>query len=101
MDKSILETVHESVKSLYDIELVDAVTMREFDAMCLPSIKELSSAEIKKIRIREKLSQPVFAYFLNVSPSTVKHWEAGNKHPSGAALKLLNVIAQRGMSAVA
>jgi putative transcriptional regulator len=100
MDKSILETVHESAKSLYDAGLVDVVTMHEFDAMCLPPVKELSSTEIKKIRLREKLSQPVFAHVLNVSPSTIKHWEAGDKQPSGAALKLLNVISQRGMSAV-
>jgi len=100
MDKSILEIVHKSVKSLYDAGLVDTVTMHEFNAMCLPPIKELSSTEIKNLRLREKLSQPVFAHVLNVSSSTVKHWETGNKHPSGAALKLLNVISQRGMSAV-
>jgi len=100
MKKSILKTVHESAKSLYDTGLVDVTTMRELDAMCLPPIKELSPTEIKKIRLRAKISQPVFAYVLNVSPSTVKHWESGNKHPSGAALKLLNVISQRGMRAV-
>jgi putative transcriptional regulator len=100
MRKSILKTVHESAKSLYDAGLIDVVTMHEFDDMCLLPIKELSSAEIKKIRLREKLSQPVFAHVLNVSPSTVKHWEIGDKHPSGAALKLLNVISQRGVSAV-
>ena len=100
MNKNILKTVHESVKSLYDAGLANITTMHEFDAMCLPPIKELSSVEIKKLRLREKLSQPVFAYVLNVSPSTVKHWETGNKHPSGAALKLLNVISQRGMSIV-
>ena len=100
MDKSILETVYESAKSLYDVGLADAVTMHEFDALCLPPIKNLSSVEIKKIRLREKLSQPIFAHVLNVSPSTIKHWEAGDKHPGGAALKLLNVIFQKGLSAV-
>ena len=100
MRESILKTVHESAKSLYDAGFIDIVTMREFDSLCLPSIKKLSSTEIKKLRLREKLSQPVFAYVLNVSPSTIKHWETGDKHPSGAALKLLNVISQRGMNAV-
>ncbi|EKD45790.1 MAG: DNA-binding protein [uncultured bacterium] len=100
MKKSILKTVHKSVKSLYDAGLVDITTMHEFDAMCLSPIKELSPTEIKKIRLRAKISQPVFAHVLNVSPSTVKHWESGNKYPNGAALKLLNVISQRGMRAV-
>ena len=101
MNKSILKTVHESVKSLYDAGLVDVVTMHEFDAMCLPPVKKLSPTEIKKLRLHEKLSQPVFAHILNVSPSTVKHWEVGDKQPNGAALKLLNVISQKGMQAVA
>ena len=100
MNKSILKTVHESVKSLYDAKLVDTFTMHEFDALCLPPVKELSAKEIKKMRLREKISQPVLAHVLNVSPSTIKHWESGDKHPGGAALKLLNVICQKGMSAV-
>lgn len=99
MNKSILEAVHESVKDLHDIGLVDEVTMKHFDVLCgyLPPVKELSPAEIKKIRKREKLSQPIFAHILNVSASTVKHWEIGDKTPSGAALKLLNIIKKQGL----
>lgn len=100
MNKSILETVHESAKSLYNLGMIDTVTMREFDTMCLPQIKELNNVEIKTLRLREKLSQPVFAHVLNVSSSTVKHWEAGDKQPSGAALKLLNVVSQKGVAAI-
>lgn len=100
MNKSILETVHESAKSLYNLGMMDTVTMREFDAMCLPQIKELNSIEIKTLRLREKLSQPVFAHVLNVSSSTVKHWEAGDKQPSGSALKLLNIVSQKGIVAI-
>jgi len=33
MDKTILETVHESAKDLHEIGLVDAITMREFDSL--------------------------------------------------------------------
>jgi len=100
MSKNILKTVHESAKSLYNLGMMDAVTMREFDVICLPQIKGLNNVEIKTLRLREKLSQPVFAHVLNVSPSTVKHWEAGDKQPSGAALKLLNMIFQKGVAAM-
>lgn len=100
MDKSILEVVHESAKDLYEIGVIDTVTMRKFDTLCLPPVKNFSQKEIKKIRLRIKLSQPVFAHVLNVSPSTIKHWETGEKHPSGAALKLLNIVAQKGLPAV-
>ena len=101
MDKSILEVAHESAKDLHEIGLIDNVTMREFDALCLSEIREIKPKEIKEIRNRERVSQPVLAMYLNVSPFTVKHWERGEKHPSGAALKLLNIIAKKGLAAIA
>ena len=97
MNKSILEVVHESAKGLYDAKLIDVETMHTFDAMCLPPVRELSPREIKHIRLHEKLSQPVFAEYLNASPSTIKKWETGEKHPTGPALKLLNLVADKGV----
>ena len=101
MKKSILEVVHESAKGLYDADLVDAQTMRTFDALCLSPVRELSPNQIKKIRLREKVSQPVFALYLNTTLSTVKKWETGEKHPSGISLKFLDLISRKGLSAVA
>ncbi len=40
-------------------------------------------AEIKRLRERNKVSQPVFARYPNTSESTVEKWEAGTK-PEGA-----------------
>src|SRR5690349_8835359 len=97
MKKSILEVVHESAKDLYDIGLVDVQTMRTFDAMCLTPVCKLTPNQIKRIRLREKVSQPVFAEYLNASSSTVKKWESGEKHPTGTALKLLNIVAEKGL----
>jgi putative transcriptional regulator len=97
MKKSILKVVHDSAKGLFDIDLIDAKTMHTFDALCLPPVKQLSPKEIKHIRLREKVSQPVFAEYINASASTVKKWETGEKHPTGPALKLLNIIAHKGL----
>ncbi|HCU05642.1 MAG: transcriptional regulator [Gammaproteobacteria bacterium GWE2_42_36] len=97
MDKTILEVVHESAKGLYDAGLLDLTTMRKFDDLCLPAIRKMKSKDIKRIRLQEKISQPVLARYLNVSASAVKHWESGDKNPSGAALKLLNLIEQKGL----
>jgi hypothetical protein len=49
------------------------------------------------------MSQSVFAKLLNVSVSTVQKWEApaADKHPSGAAAKLLQIIEQKGVPAIA
>jgi len=98
--KSILEVVHDSAKGLFDIGLVDAKTMHTFDALCLPPVENFTPTQIKRIRLREKVSQPVFAIYLNASPSTIKKWETGEKHPTGPALKLLNIVAHKGLQAL-
>lgn len=95
---SLLEVAHEMAKGLHKANIIDTTTMREFDALCLPPIKELSATQIKKIRLRERVSQPVFAMCLNTSTSTIKQWEQGEKHPRGTSLKLLNLVAEKGLS---
>ena len=97
---SVLEVAHEMAKGLYEANIINATTMREFDALCLPPVKDLSATEIKKIRLREKVSQPVFAKWLNTSTSTVKQWEQGEKHPRGTSLRLLNMIAAKGLKII-
>ena len=71
MSKSVLEVVHEGAKELRDAGLLNEVTMREFDALCLPPIKIYSAAQIKRIRLKSKASQGVIAAYLNISKSTV------------------------------
>ena len=98
MDKSILEVVHESARGLYDAGIVDVTTMHEFDALCLTPIKNFSAQEIKMLRLKEHVSQAVFATYLNTSSSTIRQWEQGDKHPRGTSLKLLNLVANKGLS---
>ncbi len=97
MNKSILEVVHGGVKDLHEAGLVDAVTMREFDVMCLPPIKQFTAAQIKKLRLKTKTSQGVFAAYLNTSKTTVQKWEQGAKRPNGPSLKLMNLVEQKGL----
>lgn len=101
MDKSILEAVHEGAKGLHDAGLMNDVTMREFDALCLPKIKKFSATQIKRIRTRNKASQAVFAAYLNTSKSTIQKWEQGAKSPNGPSLKLLNMVDQKGIQTLA
>ena len=101
MKKTILETVYNTAKGLHDAELMDTKTMREFDALCLPPVKTYSAKQIKRIRLRHKASQAVFAAYLNTSTSTVQKWELGTKKPSSASLKLLNIVDAKGLDALA
>lgn len=98
---AILEAVHETAKGLYSAGVMDQVTMREFDRLCLPPIEPLEPAQIKQIRESSKVSQAVFARLLNTSLSTVQKWEIGQKKPTGTALKLLHLVQKRGLEVVA
>jgi putative transcriptional regulator len=98
---AILEAVHETAKGLHAAGVMDQVTLREFDRMCLPPVEPLRPDEIKHIREASRVSQAVFAALLNTSVSTVQKWEIGQKRPTGAALKLLHLVQQRGLEIVA
>jgi len=97
MSDSILEVMHETAKGLHKVGLMDTVTMRKIDELCLPEVKQYSPEQIKKIRLRNKTSQSVFAAYLNISPSTIQKWESGDKKPNGPSLKLLNIIDKKGI----
>lgn len=81
----------------------------------------LSQAELSQVRVlcepppvyearrvtgirtdKARMSQSVFAEFLNVSKSAVQKWEspASGKHPTGAAAKLLQIIDRNGVEAL-
>jgi putative transcriptional regulator len=92
-----LEAVHKSATGLYNAGVIGGQTMREFDELCLPPIRNFKAKEIKQMRLREKISQNVFAKYLNTSVSTVKQWENGDKHPRGTSLKLLNLVEDKGL----
>ena len=74
---SILEAVHETAKDLYKAGVMDRITLREFDRMCLPPVEPLEPTQIKAIREAAHVSQAVFASILNTSLSTVQKWEIG------------------------
>jgi putative transcriptional regulator len=97
----ILEAVHETALGLYEAGVMDQVTIREFDLLCLPKIEKLEPQRIKAIRETAQVSQAVFAALLNTSVSTVQKWEIGQKRPSGTALKLLHIVEKRGLDAIA
>ena len=97
----ILEAVHETAKGLHKAGVMDQVTLREFDQLCLPPVEPLQPDQIKKIREASHVSQAVFARLLNTSLSTVQQWEIGQKRPTGTALKLLHLVQKRGLEVVA
>ena len=92
--------IHETVEMLHEHGLIDKTTMKEFDESCLVPVHEITPEEIKAIREKERLSQPVFARYLNVSKNLVSDWERGVKKPGGPALRLLSIVKHKGLEAV-
>ncbi|HEY4168372.1 MAG TPA: DNA-binding transcriptional regulator [Reyranella sp.] len=96
-----LAAVHETVAGLREAGVIDRRSMKAFDDLCLTPIEPLTPAQIRRLRIREKASQAVFARYLNVTTGLVSQWERGEKNPRGASLKLLTLVAKNGLQSVA
>ncbi len=93
--------IHETMEALYESGVVGKQTLREFDESCLTPVQAFSPEEIRALRLRERMSQPVFARYLNVSSNLVSDWERGVKRPGGPALRLLTVVQKNGVMAIA
>ena len=93
----LLGAVHETARDLHAAGFIDLRSMRHYDALCLDPVPSYSSAKIRALRARHKLSQAVFASVLNTSLSTVRQGEIGDKQPSGPSLKLLNLLDRKGL----
>jgi putative transcriptional regulator len=72
-------------------------TLRMVGKDALPKVQPMSPSQIVAVRERTGVSQAVMAAFLNVAVSTISQWERGERHPTGAALKLLHVVKQNGI----
>ena len=97
MNDAAKEAISEMAIILHNMGKIDEATLKEY-ALYFPEVKELKPNEIKKIREKVNVSQPVFARFLNTSPETIKKWEQGERYPTGASLKLLNLVKNHGLN---
>jgi len=95
------EAIHSSATAMFRVGAIDQASMHEFDESCLSIPAPMDPRRIKRIRERQKVSQPVFARYLNTSESTIEKWESGAKKPSGMALKLLDIVDKHGLKILA
>jgi len=93
--------IHETALDLHEAGLIDKHTMRQFDESCLTPVRKFTAEDIRALREREQVSQTVFAMYLNVTKDSVSQWERGDKRPAGPACKLLSIVAEKGLSAIA
>jgi putative transcriptional regulator len=95
----------EAVRGLHKVGAVSdgdltKTTLRMLGKDALPKVEAMSPAEIAAVREQRGISQAVLAAFMNIAVNTVSQWERGERHPTGAALKLLHVVKQNGLDAL-
>ena len=95
----IIDEMTETFAELKKAGVVNKKQIAEFEALKSLEVKVLEPKSIKQLRMRERLSQAVFALVLNTSTSTVQKWETGEKKPSGPSLKLLSILKNKGLEA--
>lgn len=60
--------------------------------LAVADLNEMSAEDIKKLRLRLRLSSGMFASVMGVSEKTVEAWERGTNKPSGSSLRLMNML---------
>ena len=93
MRNSVKKAIGETVQDLINSGLKTSFTEKELNSLgvTIPEV-QLTTNQIKEIRENLSLSQTVFAKLLNVSPSSIRQWEQGKRHPTGAAQVLLDLL---------
>ena len=76
-----------------DVVRRSKVTRRQLNGrrMSIRSPEPLTPQRVRTIRDGLNASQAVFADLLNVSASTVRAWEQGQRTPDGPSLRLLEI----------
>ncbi len=95
---NVQDTINDLAHGLYNAEIIDKKTLRNITDEDLPVLNEYTGEEIQMLRKKQKLSQSVFAKYLNVSPAMIRSLEQGQRHAHGAILKLLNIVDRHGIS---
>lgn len=65
------------------------LTVREVE---IPDPTEYTAADVKRLREKLGVSQPIFAQLLGVSPELIAHWEYSLRTPAPLARRLLDKI---------
>lgn len=98
---ALMETASDMRKAgLLDKATHEKITMRHLSTAAVPKVAPITAAQIRALRARAKVSQAVFARYLNLTVGYVSQLERGAKQPTGAALALLNVIRRKGIEAI-
>jgi putative transcriptional regulator len=104
-DSEIVEAILEAAELMHRVGVTDDKTyrriiVRHLGKAAIANSMPVSGSEIRKMRLRAKLSQASFARHFNRAPGYISRLERGIKRPKGPVLVLLNVIKRKGFEAI-
>jgi putative transcriptional regulator len=97
----IIDSLKGDMRALAESGAISKTTLRDFEVSTVARVDSFGADRIKALRESLQISQPVFAMHLHTTASTVRKWEQGTTQPTGPALLLLNVVARKGLEALA
>lgn len=101
LTKALLETANDMQRvSALNAVAHDKITLRHLGNAADTAAAPITGEEIRSLRERARLSQAVFARYLNLTVGYVSQLERGAKRPTGPALALLNVIRRKGIEVI-
>ncbi|CAH0357283.1 hypothetical protein [Sphingobium sp. CECT 9361] len=62
----ILDMAHDMAMDLHAVGAMDATMIRMMDELCLSKKRVFTAAEIRRIRQRTRMSQPIFVVMVGV-----------------------------------
>lgn len=98
---AILETAADMRRlGIMDAATHEKITLRQLGKDAARAPAAITGDEIRSLREEARLSQAVFAHYLNLTVGYVSQLERGAKRPSGAALVLFDLIRRKGMEVI-
>jgi putative transcriptional regulator len=88
----LFEDLTESVQDMDDFfkkKRVKGLTIR---SVIIEPPATYTAKEVRRLRLRLKLSQAVFAGIVGVTDKAVQAWEAGTNQPAGPAARMIELL---------
>ena len=90
--ESMMEGLNEALEYLKGDKTKGRTRVVEVKDLNVKPLKQYSKEELKNIRLKNNLTQKTFADCFGVSQKTIESWERGDNAPSGASIRLFQLM---------
>ena len=102
---TLTEAILETAGGMHRVGIMDdathrQITLRHLGDQAAGAAAPITGDEIRRLREQARLSQAVFARYLNLTVGYVSQLERGTRQPKGPVLALLNVMRRKGVEVI-